>query len=160
LGKNAILRVLILAWLALASVSAGAESRLRSARDLAGEAASSARQGRVLLVLFSEPGCPWCERVRREFLLPMQSNAGYRVRVAFVQVDVNSTRALRDFGGHTTTHAEFARVNGVRLYPTVMLFGPAGQRLAEPLPGFSGPDFYGAYLDQRIDEAVGKLRTQ
>ena len=160
MGKDAVLRVLILAWLALTSVSASAESRLRSARDLTGEAASSAREGRVLLVLFSEPGCPWCERVRREFLLPMQRNAGYRARVAFVQVDVNSTRALRDFGGQTTTHAEFARAHGVRLYPTVMLFGPAGRRLAEPLAGFSGPDFYGAYLDQRIDEAVGKLRRE
>jgi len=157
LRKTVALGVLILAWLASASFAAGAKPALPVARDLAQEAASSARSGRTLLVLFSQHGCPWCERARREFLLPMSGNAHYRSRVSFVQVDVDSDRALRDFSGQATTHAAFARANGVRLYPTVMLFGPNGERLAEPLAGFTGSDFYGAHLDQRIDAAVGRL---
>ncbi len=148
---------MILAWPVPATLAAGAQSQLPVARNLAHEAESNAREGRALLVLFSQHGCTWCERVRREFLLPMSRNAHYRSRVAFVQVDVDSDRALRDFGRRTTTHAAFARVIGVRLYPTVMLFGPDGERLAEPLVGFTGSDFYGAYLDRCIDEAVQKL---
>jgi len=160
LRKTVALGMVILACLVPASFAAGAKSALPGARDLAREAESSGREGRVLLVLFSQHGCPWCERVRREFLLPMSGNADYRSRVAFLQVDIDSDRALRDFGGRATTHAAFARANGVRLYPTVMLFGPRGERLAEPLVGFTGSDFYGAYLDQRIDEAVGRLRKR
>ncbi len=158
--KCVALGMLILAWLAPASFAAGANPALPGARDLALEAASAERRGRALLVLFSQEGCPWCERVRREFLLPMSRNADYRGRIAFVQVDVDSDRALRDFGGSATTHAAFARANGVRLYPTVILFGTGGERLAEPLVGFTGSDFYGAYLDRRIDEAVARLRKR
>ncbi len=155
--KTVALGILILAWLAPASFAAGAKSPLPGARDLAREAESSARDGRALLVLFSQHGCPWCERARREFLLPMSRNAGYRSRIAIVQVDVDSDRKLSDFGGQATTHAAFARATGVRLYPTVMLFGPNGERLAEPLVGFTGSDFYGAHLDERIEVALKKL---
>ena len=156
--KTVALGVLILAWLAPASFAAGAKSALPVARDLAQAAESSARGGRTLLVLFSQHGCRWCERARREFLLPMSRNEHYRSRVAFVQVDVDSDSALRDFSGQATTHAAFARANGVRLYPTVMLFGPRGERLSEPLVGFTGSDFYGAHLDERIDTASKNLR--
>ena len=156
--KYAIFALAILTCLAPTPFAAGAESKLPIARDLAREAAGGERAGRPLLVLFSQHGCPWCERARREFLVPMSRNADYRGRIAFVQVDVDSDRALRDFGGSATTHAAFARENGVRLYPTVILFGPKGERLAEPLSGFTGSDFYGAHLDQRIDTASRALR--
>ena len=151
---------LVLVCLALSPFRVGAETRLPAARDLAGDAASISRDGRVLLVLFSQHGCPWCERVRREFLLPIQKNESYTSRLVFRQIDLDRGTPLRDFGGKATTHADFGRMNGVTLYPTVMLFGPRGERLAEPLRGFTGSDFYGAYLDQRIEEAVGGLRRQ
>lgn len=149
---------MILAWHVPATLAAGAQSQLPVARNLAQEAESNAREGRALLVLFSQHGCAWCQRVRQEFLLPMSRNAGYRSRIAFVQVDVGSERELRDFRGQATTHAAFTRATGVRLYPTVMLFGPNGERLAEPLVGFTGSDFYGAHLDERIEVALKKLR--
>ena len=34
--------------------------------------------------------------------------------------------------------------------PTVLFLGPEGQKLAEPLVGVAVPDFYGAYLDERL----------
>jgi hypothetical protein len=34
--------------------------------------------------------------------------------------------------------------------PTVLFLGPQGQALAEPLVGAAIPDFYGAYLDERL----------
>ena len=107
--------------------------------------AGAAPPGRPLLVLFSEEGCPYCARLRAEFLLPMQRNEGYRSRIAFAEVDVHEQPAL-------------ARRYGVKLLPTVMLLGPSGEPLAEPLVGYNGPDFYGAYLDERIDTALKKLR--
>lgn len=162
--RNVILGAVILACLALVPLATGAQAnapqQLPGARDLAQEAESNAREGRVLLVLFSQHGCPWCERVRREFLLPMSRNARYRSRVGFVQVDVDSDRPLRDFDGKSMTHAEFGRANGVRRSPTVMLFGPHGERLADPVVGFPGSDFYGGFLDDRIELAGKKLRKE
>lgn len=39
------------------------------------------------------------------------------------------------------------------LAPTVLLLGPSGRELAERLVGAGVPDFYGAYLEQRLATA-------
>jgi len=111
-----------------------------------------------LLLLFSEAGCPWCERARQEFLLPMQRNPEYRSKVMMREIGTDNAAALVDFAGKTTTQAEFARKHGVLMVPTVMLFGSRGEALAEPLVGFRIADYYGYFLDQRIDAALARLR--
>lgn len=157
---NRALAALLLTCLALVPCWAGAESRLPAAQDLARDAAANSRDGKVMLVLFSQDGCQWCERTRREFLLPIQKNASYTSRLTFRQIDIDRGTPLRDFDGKGSTHADFARANGVKVYPTVMLLGPGGARLAEPIKGFLGSDFYGAYLDRGIEEALSKIRRQ
>lgn len=136
------------------------QEHLTTPENLQDIARAAAAEGRALLVLFSEPGCPWCERVRREFLLPMQRNAGYRAKLVFLQLDSGVNTRLRDFAGREVTHADVFKRYGVRLTPTVMLLGPGGETLAEPLAGFTGSDFYGAYLDERIDTAVAKIKSR
>jgi len=125
--------------------------------DLRASATDAAARGRMLLVLFSETGCQYCERLRREYLLPMQRNAEVQQKLAFFQVDVNADTALRDFAGQPTTQAALARRYGIRIMPTVMLLGSNGETLAEPLVGFTSSDFYGAYLDERISAARANL---
>lgn len=172
-GIGLALGVLILAWVFTLTGSLRAQEKsprgqpqpaatahLAAPDNLQDLARSAAADGRALLVLFSEPGCPWCERVRREFLLPMQRNAGYRAKLVFLQLDLGATTRLRDFAGREATHADLFKRYAVKLTPTVMLLGPGGEPLAEPLAGFTGSDFYGAYLDERIDSAVAKLKIK
>jgi len=129
------------------------------ARDLAADARLASQRNIPLLVLFSEAGCPWCERARQEFLLPMQRNPEYQGKVMMREVGTDNPAALVDFAGNATTQAEFARHHRVSMTPTVMLLGPRGEVLAEPLLGFGGADYYGYFLDQRIDAALAQLRT-
>ncbi len=128
------------------------------ARDLAADARLASQRKIALLVLFSEAGCPWCERTRQEFLLPMQRNPEYGEKVMMREVGIDSSAALVDFAGNRTTQAEFAHRLRVNMMPTVMLLGPRGETLAEPLVGFRGADYYGYFLDQRIDAALARLR--
>jgi hypothetical protein len=130
---------------------------LPAARDFHADAADAAASGRPLLVLFSQDGCLWCERTRREFLLPMQRNPDYRAKVIFRQVDTDHATPLTGFDGGTTSHSAFARALKVRLFPTVMLLDANGRVLAEPLVGFGIADFYGAYLDGRINVAIASI---
>jgi len=128
------------------------------ARDLAADARIAAERKIPLLVLFSEAGCPWCERARQEFLLPMQRNPEYQAKVMMREIGTDNPAALVDFAGKPTTQAEFARSQGVVMVPTVMLLGSRGTALAEALVGFRGADYYGYHLDQRIDAALEQLR--
>ena len=148
----------ILAWLALLFVSAPAFAQMVQARDLAVDARAAAERGIPLLLLFSEAGCSYCERARQEFLLPMQRNPEYQSKVMMREVGIDSSAALVDFAGHKTTHADFSRHMRVNMMPTVILLGARGETLAEPILGFRGADYYGYFLDQRIDTALAQLR--
>ena len=147
----------ILACLAALLVAAPACAQMIQERDLAADARRATERNVPLLVLFSEAGCPWCERARQEFLLPMQLNPEYGAKVMMREIGVDSQAVLVDFDGNRTTHAEFARRRSVSMMPTVMLLGPRGEALAEPLVGFRGADYYGYFLDQRIDGALALL---
>ncbi len=107
-------------------------------------------KGEPLVVLISLPGCVYCELVRRNYLLPARLN---EVLQAW-QLDVsNKTSPLFGFDGLKTTAAAQAQAWKVAFTPTVLFIGNQGQEIAERLTGIAVPDFYGAYLEQRLATA-------
>jgi thioredoxin-related protein len=147
-----------LAWFSLAG-AAGAPDKIATALDLSREAAVSRARQLPILILFSSPNCAYCERVKREFLLPMQRNPDYADKVIMRQVEYRGRGRLVDFSGKETTPEQFSQQQKVHLTPTIKLFDAAGHVLTEPLVGLTTPDYYGAYLDRAIDEALDKVRS-
>lgn len=149
----------ILTWFAMGWAQAQGDADVPVARDLATESQAAQVKQLPVLVLFMSPRCPYCDRVLKEFLLPMQHNPEYGTKVIMRQVVIDSDAKLLDFNGHATTHAQFAALNRIKLVPTIKMFDARGRELTEPLVGLLTPDFYGAYLDQIIDEAHAKVRS-
>jgi len=150
------------AFACLAILSCGvslARAEVPWARDLQQDAvAARAMQGVVLLV-FVSTRCPYCETALNDFLIPMSGNADYLAKVVMRRIESRSARELRDFSGRRTSHGKFAFEQGTRLTPTVMVFDYTGHPLAKPVVGITTPDYYGAYLDQAIDQGVAKVRA-
>lgn len=154
----------ILAWLPLAlgaaqgAIAADHEG-LPPARDLARDG-QELRAGRLpLLVLYSQRDCKWCDKARRDYLLPIHKDPAYRSRVLLRQIDLDSDAPLVDFAGRRTTHSEYAKTERTRVTPTVAIYGPDGERLSEAIVGLRIADFYGAYLERAIDEGLAKLKS-
>lgn len=100
-------------------------------------------------------GCPYCDLVRNHHLLPMLRQG----RVHAIQIDIRDRNsALQDFGGSLTTPADQAKAWKARFAPTVLFLGLRGEELAERLVGVAVPDFYGDYLDDRLQQARARLR--
>jgi hypothetical protein len=109
--------------------------------------AAVAREPLVLLV--SLPGCPYCELVRRSYLLPLRAQGLHAW-----QIDLTDARtAIADFSGAASTGAQLARRWQARVAPTLLFFDAAGRELAQRLVGIAVPDFFGAYLDERLATA-------
>lgn len=104
------------------------------------------------MVLFGARDCPWCVKVRRNYLAPLNKPTA-ELKVVAREVDIESSEALIDFSGKTTSHRAFAQSRGVRFTPVVAFFDASGRDLAEPMLGMSSEDFYGAYLEERLIEA-------
>lgn len=139
---------------ALASgASQGTEVALPLARALPQHLADALSRGLPLTVMVSLQGCPFCKAVRDNHLAPLLGEQA----VSVVQVDVGSSLPLLDAQGQAGTHADQVRRWGVKVAPTLLFFGRQGNEVAERLVGALLPDFYGAYLAQRLETARQSL---
>lgn len=129
-------------------------AELPPAHNLKDELAAALERREPLVIMVSLQGCAFCKVVRNNYLAPMHEQE--RLHVA--QVDMGSRDRLVDFRGTTTTHGELVKQWKIRIAPTVLFFGRGGLEVAERLVGGYIPDFYGAYLDQRLEQARASLR--
>jgi hypothetical protein len=113
------------------------------------ELAAALKRGSPLLVMVSLEGCPFCKVARENYLAPLQRQSG----LAMVQIDMRNRQMVQDFGGTSQTQDQLIRSWGIKVAPTVLFFGRGGAEVAERLVGGYIPDFYGAYLDDRLRTA-------
>lgn len=118
--------------------------------SLPAAAKAAAAKNEPLVLLVSLPGCPYCELVRRNYLLPARKASGLH---AWQLNITDRTTPLIGFDGKTTTAAAQISAWKAGFTPTVLFFGSRGQELAERLVGVAVPDFYGAYLEARLAAA-------
>jgi len=151
---------LILAWGLLLSGPARAASGLVHAKNFQLDARTAAQRQVPILVLFTSPGCPYCDRVKREYLVPMHKDPAYRTRAIIREVTVGDTTPLTGFDGATTTEGAFAAAHKVFMVPTVKVLDTHGNDAGEAIVGMLTPDYYFAYLEAAIDEGVRKVRSK
>ncbi|MDP3761423.1 MAG: thioredoxin family protein [Ramlibacter sp.] len=135
-----------LAWGAAPAAHAAA---LPAAQSLGSELAQALRAGKPLVVMASLDGCPYCRLVRDNYLAPLLREGA----IAVVQLDMQSAEAVTGFDGARSTHQAMLRGWSVKVAPTLLFFGKGAREAAPRLEGASIPDFYGAYLDERLRTA-------
>lgn len=141
----------------LSPIAAGAAD-IPSAVDFQQHGRQAAANRTPILVVFTLPDCPYCDVALRDYLVPMARSERYRGRVTIYEVRMDADRRLTDFSGRPTSHAGFARRHRVKVAPTVQLFTPDGAPAGPAVVGITLPDFYSAYLDQAIDQALTRVR--
>ena len=92
------------------------------------ELAKATAKKAPLMVMVSLEGCPFCKVARENYLGPLREQQGLLV----FQVDMRSKRPIKNFTGLTLTQDELIRSWGV--------------------------NFYGAYLDERLQQASAAMR--
>ena len=145
------------AILACALSQAAAAQTIEFAQDLARSARDAAAARVPLLVFYTQPGCPYCDEARRNYLGPMNADPAMRKTLRIVELDITSETTLVDFSGRGTTPRAFAEAQRVRFVPVVAFHGARGEPLARPLIGLTVPGFYQSYLDRRIEEALARI---
>lgn len=111
--------------------------------------AGALQKGSPLVVMVSLEGCPFCKMARENYLAPLQGQSG----LSIVQIDMRNQQMVQDFSGLSQTQDQLIRSWGIKIAPTVLFFGRDGVEVAERLVGGYIPDFYGAYLDDRLRTA-------
>jgi len=151
------LPAVILMALSLAGPARGDFVEMIMVTDLR-EVASTAKHDNLILVLeFSSEYCGYCRKLEAQFLVPMQRNREYDDKILIRAVSLDHFETLVDFNGQSITTGEFASRYDVSLTPTLVFLNGDGVEMSEKLVGIWSEDFYGGFIDNRIDEARRKL---
>lgn len=114
-------------------------------------------QNLVLVLEFSSDYCEYCRWLEEAFLLPMQRNEDYDGKVLIRSISLDPHETVIDFDGRLLDTDQFAARYGVSLTPTLVFLNSDGVELSEKLVGIWSEDFYGAFIDERIDRALDAL---
>ena len=106
---------------------------------------------RVLMIEFSSEFCGYCRLLENEFLKPMMRNSEYGEKVVIRSISLSDNDTLIDFDGSRVSASEFAAKYGVIVTPTLIFLDEHGQEVSDKLIGIWSVDYYGVYIDQRID---------
>jgi thioredoxin-related protein len=128
---------------------------LISASDLTRDAKLASMGNRVLMIEFSSESCSYCRLLEDEFLKPMMRNSEYGEKVVIRSISLSDNDTLIDFDGNTVSASEFAAQYGVSVTPTLIFLDETGKELSDKLVGIWSVDYYGSYIDDRIDSARG-----
>lgn len=162
-GTSTMMRS-IAAWALILACGTGlpdpalAAAGLVVAKDFQADARVAAKRRVPILVVFTSPICSYCDRVKREYLVPMHKDPAYRNRVVIREVTVDSEMPLTGFDGKRTTQGAFSSEHKVFMVPTVKVFDAQGNATGDAIVGLLSPDFYFGYLENAIDEGVRKVR--
>jgi thioredoxin-related protein len=154
LSRRSVLQAIGLTGLVVGTAALATEPSLPLSESLQYDLTEALKKKQPLVVMVSLEGCPFCKVARRNYLAPMHAEQGLHV----TQVDMRSDRAVLDFNGQRLTHDAMVRAWKIRIAPTLLFFGRDGVEVAERMVGGYIPDFYGAYLDQRLLQARAAVR--
>lgn len=157
--KTGYLAAAILAWaFALPVTAAGSHADVPMAESLQAEA-KKARSDRIpIMLVFTSPFCPYCDRVKADYLGPMINDPAYRDKVIIRQIEAGSDWGLVGFDGKKTTHGAYAASQKIVMVPTVKVVDAEGRELAKPIVGFLTPDFYFGYIEDAMKEGLQKMQ--
>jgi thiol-disulfide isomerase/thioredoxin len=155
-GLIALIALLGIATWAQSGVSGAGDEVLREVTDLRAEA----DHGLPILVEFALTGCPHCRVVEEEFLKPMIRSGAYEDKVLIRKLRIDRGHTVVDFDGREIAARDLAARYGAQLTPTVVVLGPDGALLSDPVVGLKTVDFYGGYLDRAIDRAVEAMAAR
>lgn len=125
--------------------------------DLRQEAQIASDRNLVLVIEFSSEYCGYCRKLEELFLMPMQRNAEYNAKVLIRTVSLDAFETLVDFDGRSMSTSDFASRYDVSMTPTLLFLNSEGVEMSEKLVGIWSEDFYGGFIDNRIDEARARL---
>lgn len=132
---------------------------LTNAKDFFADAQIAKQKQIPILVMVSEPDCPYCELVKREVLNSMSGLAEYENKVIIRHVSYSSLVKIIDFSGHPSNHSQFSFIHEVNFYPTLLLFDHTGKVLGKKV-GVVLIETYWTELDTLIAQATQQIKQQ
>ena len=153
--------LVILTSLAPASGQAGKRAHaLQRVTSLQADATLSALIHRPIIILFSLPGCHFCDEVRQNYLLPLLNDAIPADRPILREIVLTGSEQITGFTGEKTSEQLIAKSYGVRVAPSVLMLDASGALLVPAVVGGDTSGLYGGYLSGALSVATRLIQKK
>ena len=113
-----------------------------------------------VMIFFAAEDCAFCEALETDYLAAMALAEEYNDKVIIRKVMIDAFEDVYDFKGKHMSAEDLSEQFKVRVTPTLLLVNHQGESLTNKIIGYNRSGFFGAYLDEAIDEANRKIRTE
>jgi thioredoxin-related protein len=120
--------------------------------DLAAEIEDAAADGKRLIVMFHEEGCPWCNKMRERIFPHPKITKYFSDKFVMIEEDIKGDLELTTPEGELITQKIFARRKRVRGTPTFVFYDTDG-KVAARVPGYQDVTTFiasGRYVHEKI----------
>ena len=136
---------------------AGASNQLPKVTNMQQLGQQALQKNLPILILFSMRGCPYCDFIRDDYLIPMLDDPAYMNKIIIREIYTDSFNTIRDFNSNKVEAMDLAQHYQATLAPTLVFIDGKGRQLVEKMVGVTTPDFYGGYLDRAINQSYQSL---
>lgn len=151
-----ILFLTLACWITAAAPALAGD--LKPAEDLQATAETARQERLPIMLMFEQSTCGACKTAKRDYLEPMSERGRFDGRVLLRIVTIDADQTLRDFDGEPISPQRLAERYDGQFTPTMVFVDADGAEVAEPVRGLRIPEFYKAYLNRGIDEALETVR--
>ncbi len=124
-----LLMVIGFAMAALAPRPGHAEFRAESIdNNFPDEIAAAKEQGKLLVIMFQQIGCPYCEKMRARVYPDPKVQKYYTKRFVLIESNIRGSLDVVSPQGKAMTEKKYARKNRVRATPTFIYFDKNGKQ--------------------------------
>lgn len=113
------------------------------------------QENKPLLLEFKADYCNFCKRLEAEHLQGLYKNKEKKLLIR--SFDIETTDKIIDFDGKTISSTDFQKRYKASFTPLVVFLDSNGKQIADRLEGYGSSDYYGAYLEQSIEQAQTRL---
>jgi len=140
------------------SMSGLLRADINAAENLANQCQSAEEREKVCVVYISQPGCPFCARMEREVLGPLQKVPWLTESIELFELGWEFESVV-GFGDERMTGPELMTTLDVSGAPALLFLDGEGNALVDPILGYQSPDFFWFYLERSIERAQQKIRA-
>lgn len=112
----------------------------------------SKQQNQPWLIMITQAGCHFCERLESVILQPLRASDAYTGRVQFAHVGIDRGLMVTDFDGTAIAGRDFAARYGAFGTPTLLFLDAGGRSVSEPKYGVPDAiDFYSYQIERTLE---------
>jgi len=140
----------------LAAAPAGAEFRIESLdNDFPGEIAAAKEDGKRLVIMFHQAGCPYCDKMRTRVFTDPKVDGYYGQNFVMIESNIKGNLDVVTPAGKQMTESKMAKTYRIRATPVFLFFDKDGKE-ALRLTGFLDAELFVRAARYVVDEVHKK----